>query len=291
MKRISMRRAFAYASVLVATLALAPSAFAHAELFPSTVPAGDGQLLMLTVPNEKESASTTEIQITIPNGFDLEHVAPVPNWTATVSGQHHENGEMAGGDSITWKGKLERRGARRAAVHGRRPRTTVNTRSTCARPTRTAASSSGPAPRTRTRPRRASRRPAPARRAARATPARPSRSSRSSSARSPSSSAARRSSPGGVRREHRRAGGRAARRLRGRAGGAGGGVGTRLAARHATAGERRARPPADRGHPHLQRAHRAALRRHLGHGRAGHAADRRRPGRTPPATPTRSSCR
>ena len=106
MKRISMRRAFAYASVLVATLALAPSAFAHAELFPSTVPAGDGQLLMLTVPNEKEGASTTEIQLTIPNGFDLEHVAPVPNWTPTVSGQHHENGEMAGGSSITWKGKL-----------------------------------------------------------------------------------------------------------------------------------------------------------------------------------------
>ena len=106
MKRISMRRAFAYASVFVATLALAPSAFAHAELFPSSVPAGDGQLLMLTVPNEKENASTTEIQITIPNGFDLEHVAPVPNWTPTVSGQHHENGQMAGGDSITWKGKL-----------------------------------------------------------------------------------------------------------------------------------------------------------------------------------------
>ena len=38
MNRISMRRAFAYASVLVATLALAPSAFAHAELFPSSDP-------------------------------------------------------------------------------------------------------------------------------------------------------------------------------------------------------------------------------------------------------------
>jgi uncharacterized protein YcnI len=106
MKRISMRRAFAYASVLVATLALAPSAFAHAELFPSSVPAGDGQLLMLTVPNEKEGASTTEIQITIPSGFDLEHVAPVPGWTPEVAGQHHDNGELAGGNSITWKGKL-----------------------------------------------------------------------------------------------------------------------------------------------------------------------------------------
>jgi uncharacterized protein YcnI len=106
MKRISMRRAFAYASVLVATLALAPSAFAHAELFPNVIPSGDGYLLNLTVPNEKEGASTTSIQITMPSGFDLEHVAAVPGWTFAVAGQHRENGEMEGGNSITWKGKL-----------------------------------------------------------------------------------------------------------------------------------------------------------------------------------------
>jgi uncharacterized protein YcnI len=106
MNRTRMRRALAYAGVLVAALALAPSVFAHAELFPSSVPSGDGQLLMLTVPNEKDGASTTEIQITIPDGFDLEHAAPVPGWTATVSGEHEENGEMGGGNSITWKGKL-----------------------------------------------------------------------------------------------------------------------------------------------------------------------------------------
>ena len=62
------------------------------------------------------------------------------------------------------------------------------------------------------------------------------------------------------------------------AGAAGGGVGTRLAARDATAGERRARPTADPGPPHLQRAHRAALRRHLGHGRAGQPGDGGQPG-------------
>ncbi len=119
MKRISMRRAFAYASVLVATLALAPSAFAHAELFPSSVPAGDGQLLMLTVPNEKEDASTTEIQITIPDGFDLEHVAPVPDWTPTVSGQHHVERGDGGRGLDHLEGQAERGGARRPAVHRR----------------------------------------------------------------------------------------------------------------------------------------------------------------------------
>jgi uncharacterized protein YcnI len=106
MNRISMRRAAAYAGVLVAVLALAPSAFAHAELFPNQIPSGDGYLLNLTVPNEKENASTTQIQISMPADFDLEHVAPVPGWTVAVAGQHMENGEMGGGSSITWKGKL-----------------------------------------------------------------------------------------------------------------------------------------------------------------------------------------
>jgi periplasmic copper chaperone A len=107
MKRISMRRASAFAGVLVAALALAPSAFAHAELFPNEIPSGDGYLLNLAVPNEKDNASTTQIQITMPADFDLEHVAAVPGWTATVAGQHMENGEMEGGNSVTWKGKLE----------------------------------------------------------------------------------------------------------------------------------------------------------------------------------------
>ena len=106
MNRISMRRAAAYAAVLVATLALAPSAFAHAELFPSQVPSGDGVLLNLAVPNEKEDASTTQIQITMPADFDLEHVAKAPGWTATVTGMKMVDGEMEGGNSITWKGKL-----------------------------------------------------------------------------------------------------------------------------------------------------------------------------------------
>src|SRR4051794_11666287 len=106
MRRTPACRALARAGVLVAALALAPSALAHAELFPGTVPSGDGQLLQLAVPNEKANASTTEIRLTIPAGFDLEHVAPVAGWTVTVGGGHEENGEHTGGDSVIWKGKL-----------------------------------------------------------------------------------------------------------------------------------------------------------------------------------------
>jgi uncharacterized protein YcnI len=106
MKRTLACRALARAGVLVVALALAPSAFAHAELFPKVIPSGDGYLLSLAVPNEKPNASTTEIQLAIPSGFDLESVASVPGWTATVGGQHVVNGQKAGGDSVTWKGKL-----------------------------------------------------------------------------------------------------------------------------------------------------------------------------------------
>ena len=83
---------------------------------------------------------------------------------------------------------------------------------------------------------------------------------------------------GGARHEDRRAGGRAARRSGGRDGAAGDGVGTRVAARDATPGERRALPTAHPGEPHLQRAHRAALRSHLGHGCPRQPGDGREPG-------------
>ena len=59
MNRTRMCRAFARAGVLVAALALAPSAFAHAHLYPDEMPSGHGSLLQLAVPNEEENASTT----------------------------------------------------------------------------------------------------------------------------------------------------------------------------------------------------------------------------------------
>ena len=48
------------------------------------------------MPNEEENASTTQIQMTVPSGFDLGNIAPVAGWTATVSG-----------NTVTWKGKLD----------------------------------------------------------------------------------------------------------------------------------------------------------------------------------------
>ncbi len=96
MNRTQKCRAFARAGVLVAALALAPSAFAHAHLYPDEMPSDHGSLLQLAVPNEEENASTTQIVMTVPSGFELGSVATVPGWTATVSG-----------NTVTWKGKLD----------------------------------------------------------------------------------------------------------------------------------------------------------------------------------------
>ena len=214
MNRISMRRASAYAGVLVAALALAPSAFAHAELFPNQIPSGDGYLLNLAVPNEKENASTTQIQITMPADFDLEHVAPVPGWTATVAGQHMVERRDGGRQLDHLEGQARAAPSspccrspacpRRRRTYAFTVRQTYSDGSVVDVVGRRELGHAGGA-------RHGDRRGEHARAAAR-TRARRSPSSRSSSAAWGCSSAAPRSSPGGARHEDRRAGGRAARR-------------------------------------------------------------------------------
>ena len=165
---------------------------------------------------------------------------------ATVNGQHEENGEMEGGDSVTWKGKLERRGPRRPAVHGR------------AEERRRVRLHGAPdllgRQRRRLVRRRGLRHAGGAHRGASA----PTSGGGSGSSKTIAIIAlvvgalglARRrrraALAGGARHEARRAGGRAARRPRGCAGAAGGRRGARVPARDATAGERRALPTADR---------------------------------------------
>src|SRR5215207_5395235 len=96
MNRTQTCRALARAGVLFAALALAPSALAHAHLYPDEIAADHDGLIQLAVPNEEKDASTTQIVMTVPSGFELENVATAAGWTVTVSG-----------DTVTWKGKLD----------------------------------------------------------------------------------------------------------------------------------------------------------------------------------------
>jgi len=83
-------------------LALAGSAFAHAKMSPPVVLAKAGQMFTLAVPTEKESATTTKVELTPPSGFSIDSFAPSPGWTREV--QSTGSGEETTIQGVTWSG-------------------------------------------------------------------------------------------------------------------------------------------------------------------------------------------
>ena len=106
-------------------LAVAGSAFAHANVSPAVVLAKNAQVFALAVPTEKENAFTTQVELTPPSGFSIDSFAPAPGW--------------------------KRRGSRRP-VPGRRPSSRRSPGPEArSRPVRTPSSSSSPRPTLRRR--------------------------------------------------------------------------------------------------------------------------------------------
>ena len=61
-------------------LVFAGSALAHAAMSPSVALAKNLQLFSLAVPTEKESATTTMVELTPPSGFSIDSFVPAPGW-------------------------------------------------------------------------------------------------------------------------------------------------------------------------------------------------------------------
>ena len=78
------------------------SAFAHAALSPPVAETGVLQQFTLAVPTEKEGATTTEIQLTVPDGVAIDSFEPEPGWKRTVSASG--SGEAAIVNTVTWSG-------------------------------------------------------------------------------------------------------------------------------------------------------------------------------------------
>ena len=76
-------RAIAAAAALTAALAAAP-AQAHVTLQPGEVPAGGFTRLDVRVPNERDEAGTTKIQVQFPPGFASVSTEPKPGWKMAV---------------------------------------------------------------------------------------------------------------------------------------------------------------------------------------------------------------
>jgi uncharacterized protein YcnI len=93
-------------TILLATfggvLALAGTASAHAIMSPAVVQAKVLQQFTLSVPTEKEGATTTKIVLTVPNGFAVDSYEAEPGWTRSVKATG--SGEDAVVDTITWTG-------------------------------------------------------------------------------------------------------------------------------------------------------------------------------------------
>jgi uncharacterized protein YcnI len=83
-------------------LVLVGSAFAHAKMSPPVVLAKAGQMFTLAVPTEKESATTTKVELTPPSGFSIDSFAPSPGWTREV--QSTGSGEETTIQGVTWSG-------------------------------------------------------------------------------------------------------------------------------------------------------------------------------------------
>jgi periplasmic copper chaperone A len=70
---------------VVAVLALAPAAGAHVTLQPEEIPAGGFTRLDVRVPNERDGANTTKVEMQLPPGFLSVSYEPVPGWDAKLT--------------------------------------------------------------------------------------------------------------------------------------------------------------------------------------------------------------
>jgi uncharacterized protein YcnI len=99
---MNRRRAGTTLAVFAAALAAAASASAHARISPSVVLAKQGEVFTLAVPTEEESATTTKVELALPQGFSIDSFVPSPGWKRAV--QQTGAGESAAIQKVTWSG-------------------------------------------------------------------------------------------------------------------------------------------------------------------------------------------
>jgi uncharacterized protein YcnI len=98
-----MRKALLSAAVVVlAALAFAASASAHARMSPAVSLSNELQLYSLAIPTEKENATTTQIVLTVPKGFSIDSFVPSPGWKRVE--QQTGSGDSAVIQQVTWSG-------------------------------------------------------------------------------------------------------------------------------------------------------------------------------------------
>src|SRR5205809_6234395 len=95
-------RALAGTAVAALGLTVVSSAWAHAEISPPETKSKTLQLFTLAVPTEKESLTTTKIELTPPSGFGIDSFVSEAGWKRQL--QQTGSGENAVIQKITWTG-------------------------------------------------------------------------------------------------------------------------------------------------------------------------------------------
>jgi uncharacterized protein YcnI len=96
------RRLMASLATIAGTLAASGPALAHAIVSPPVAETNVLQQFTLSVPTEKEGATTTKIVLSVPDGFAVDSYEPEPGWTRAVKATG--SGESAVVNTITWSG-------------------------------------------------------------------------------------------------------------------------------------------------------------------------------------------
>jgi len=97
-----MKTALLAAAAAAVTLVFASPAFAHAILSPPVAKAKVDQQFTLSVPTEEEGATTTEIELTVPEGLSVDSFEPSPGWRR--SEEATGSGEEQVISKVTWSG-------------------------------------------------------------------------------------------------------------------------------------------------------------------------------------------
>jgi uncharacterized protein YcnI len=97
-----MRKGLTVAAAATLALVLASPAFAHATMSPPVAKAKVLQQFTLSVPTEEEGATTTEVELTVPQGFSIDSFEPTPGWQR--SEQATGSGEEKTIQNVTWTG-------------------------------------------------------------------------------------------------------------------------------------------------------------------------------------------
>jgi periplasmic copper chaperone A len=94
-------RSYILGAALVAVLALAPTAVAHVTLQPEEAPAGGFTRLDVRVPNERDNADTTKVDVQFPPGFLSVSYEPVPGWDIKITKRKLDKPVEQFGEQVT----------------------------------------------------------------------------------------------------------------------------------------------------------------------------------------------